>query len=169
MNRKWWEENVKKGDKISFKSKENKEISLIFERVAYYDQYGEDLTQLIFQRKKEGIGDKANAIIYHPEDIQMITNMNDTPMKIFKSRTVKINYNMRQSSLDVKRKTTKAATSVNGQKKSPVSKEQSVQSGSGFNVQEINGRFVCPCGNSYFDRGHAVWNHKNHIRKGMKK
>jgi len=49
----------------------SKKLNLVFDRKIYYNEYGEDLTQLIFQKDKKDLGRKDIPIILHPEDVEI--------------------------------------------------------------------------------------------------
>ncbi len=182
-NKKWWKENTKRGDVITFKLKNENERSLIFERASYHNDYGEDMLNLVFQDTQDNLGNKRDAKIFHPEDVQVI-KINDLPLKEYES-------GIRKERRRLERLKSNNSTSADLVRRNPANKieipdkanpynseeeleemeedivpqKMPVKHGYDFDVKEINGRFICPCGNSYGLKGHAIWHHRNHVKR----
>lgn len=161
----WWEDNAKPGDvfRISVSdgttndwqfgrrktsTSPREAVNVYFDHISYPDGdiEGYFAPAPVFQRSKENLGNKSTGFPLELEDFSMIISHNG-------EKVAKTYHSTKHHSQEPEKK--------RGGKKA-----QDV----GFEVQEMNGRYVCPCYEpqtpdkfSYSQKGHAIWNHKKHI------
>jgi len=141
-------EKLRQGDEVvvadtSFGKTKRK---LIFDRTVYWNDYGENLNQIIFQKTKEDLGRKDIAIVYSKLKEIRIESVNDMSVKDF------------EKSLKGKHKDIETLEDTDEPKK--------IHTNFDFEITKKDGRFYCPCGNSYSQKGNAIKNHKTHLVKG---
>jgi len=144
----WWEkeQNVKKGDKIKISyldtGGDTHNRTLYFDDIRIFDDNYPNNAYIIFQEKPENIGRKDLAVPIVPTNITTLEEIRNEPYTDKKRHIQSPNLNPTPAVKSLGRK------------------------GNGnidFEIIERDGRFVCPCGHSYSQKGHAVWNHKKHI------
>ena len=160
----WWEKNAKQGDvfRISVHDGSNNDwnfgmrktpkspreaVDVVFDRIYYpHDDIKEYVSPMpTFQKTKITLGDKSKEFPLDLEDLSQIYTKNGE----------KVARTYHREGGDVIEKSNRG---------------RSPQENLGFEVQEIDGRFCCPCFSpenpkkfSYSQKGHAIWNHKKHI------
>lgn len=122
---------------------------LIFDKVSFTNDYGQNFTQIVFQKNKENLGRVDIPVIYHPKEFKII-EVNGVEIKEY------------EKSLKKKRKSAKQ-NSLKEFEVSDTDEPAKIHTKSGFEITVKNGRFYCPCGNSYSKRDNAIWNHKKHV------
>jgi hypothetical protein len=150
----WWKDHMENGDQIelsyedSLGDQHSKKL-LFFDTIEHVEMVGADpIDYLCFQKERTTLGNRSVAIPVLPSNV----------VKIFMIRgeefTSGKRFRIAGNATEIKHSGSPEPEQV---------KESIVKTSNNSGIVEKNGRFYCPCGNSYVDKGHAVWNHKNHM------
>ena len=172
----FWE-SMAKGSKVSFtyrgsalgKAPEVNELFL--DEIREFDDYGMSSTYVCFQKQLEDIGKRAISIPVLLDDFISVDAVNgeviEKEKKSRKPRSIKAIVK------EVKQKEPKLKDPEKKKEPDPVKPVKVEKPASsdkkgksyGFEVTEKDGRYVCPCGNSFGRRDTAIWCHrKKHLK-----
>ena len=146
----WWKEHIENGDQVELSYEDSlgdqhSRKLLFFDVIEHVEMVGADpIDYLCFQKERTTLGNRSVAIPVLPSSV----------VKIFRIRGEEF----------VSGKKFRIAGNHSGSSEPEQVKESTVKTSNNSGIVEKAGRFYCPCGNSYVDKGHAVWNHKNNIR-----
>ena len=172
----FWE-SMAKGSKVSFtyrgsalgKAPEVNELFL--DEIREFDDYGMSSTYVCFQKQLEDMGKRAISIPVLLDDFISVDAVNgeviEKEKKSRKPRSIKAIVK------EVKQKEPKKKEPENKKEPDPVKPVKVEKPASpdkkgksyGFEVTEKDGRYFCPCGNSFGRRDTAIWCHrKKHLK-----
>ena len=161
----WWKEHTENGDQVELSyedslGEQHSKKLLFFDTIEHVEMVGADpIDYLCFQKERATLGNRSVAIPVLPPNvikIFMIRGEEFSPGKKF-----------RITGKPREEKTHPGSPETIPEPEYAVKPTVKISRNSNFEITEKNKRFCCPCGNSYTDKGHAVWNHKKHITTGI--
>ena len=179
----WWNDHLQHGDKIVLSYRDglddaHEKQPLLFDEVRTVDIEGvESLDYICFQIADENLGNRSLTIPVLPVNVIKIFSIRGE--EYYKGKKFKVDspsYSgstamepenpVKDDSGTTEQEPASEKKDPEFQKKEPVKSPVKPSSKDpGFEIVEKDGRFFCPCGNDFGKKAHAVFHHKNHLKK----
>lgn len=179
----WWNDHLQHGDKIVLSYRDglddaHEKQPLLFDEVRTVDIEGvESIDYICFQIADENLGNRSLTIPVLPVNVIKIFSIRGE--EYYKGKKFKVDSPSYSGSTAMEPEnpvTDDSGTTEQEpasekkdpefQKKEPVKSPVKPSSKDlGFEIVEKDGRFFCPCGNDFGKKAHAVFHHKNHLKK----
>ena len=150
---------------------------LFFDTIEHVTMVGADpIDYLCFQKERSTLGNRSVAIPVLPSSVVKIFMIRGEEFSHGKKfRIVSEPAEEKVSGLRIQKDESKNSGSTSGIVSDPREKKPAEAKKKGsvmkdaikpdFNIVEKDRRYVCPCGNDFKTKAHAVYHHKNHIKK----
>ena len=179
----WWNDHLQHGDKIVLSYRDglddaHEKQPLLFDEVRTVDIEGvESIDYICFQIADENLGNRSLTIPVLPVNVIKIFSIRGE--EYYKGKKFKVDspsYSgstamepenpVKDDSGTTEQEPASEKKDPEFQKKEPVKSPVKPSSKDpGFEIVEKDGRFFCPCGNDFGKKAHAVFHHKNHLKK----
>lgn len=151
----WWTDHLKNSDEIVLSYEDSMgdrhvEKLLFFDDIRHIDIPGtEPVDYICFQKNRSMLGNKPLMVPVLPANVIKIFTIRGEEFR--PGKRFKIDGSVPTHSGSV-HNTEKKNTRTKGTEP-------------GFEIREKSGRFACPCGNDFGTRSHAVYHHKEHLKR----
>ena len=155
----FWKE-MEKGTKVTFCVQGKLETyNLLYERMEYSNDYGEDMWFMLFQKTMEDMGNPRIGHVFIMEKIK-VKFVNGVSVETFyKEKKKELRKQKKVATMTQPERVRKIKETVKIEETKPIQVTHG-RMDHGFTITTKDGKYFCPCGNEYGRRDTAVFVHK---------